>query len=128
MRAQARLPLVHPNIYSRNGLSQSVLSLTSKYFKKFFRYGSLHDAVYNGGDPRIRSSKQCFQRQMKAFESELPVFKRLKAISGIQQTQNPTTVARRTRDAWISCALTAPWFVVPCRDGLTAALCHLMAQ
>lgn len=33
------------------------------------------------------------------------VCKLLAAVAGIQQTQNPRTVARRNRDAWISCAL-----------------------
>ena len=49
-------------------------------------------------------------------------------INGIQQMQNPRTAANRTREVFISCAVTVPGLLACRREGTMAVLCRLTTR
>ena len=60
---------------------------------------------------------------------EVDTSKNVIAIEGIQETQNPNTVANSTREVFISCARIAPWlFAALWREGTMPLLCCLTTR
>ena len=52
-----------------------------------------------------------------------PNFTIVTIILGIQETQNPVTVTRSTREVFISRACGTPWIFASCTKGTTTFLC-----
>ena len=74
------------------------------------------------------ATKELKDCQNDGTSSSVTLSKTLATSAGNQQAMNAITAARRTRDVWISYALTVPWPFACCRDGMTAELCRLMAR